>query len=300
MSIREILYPTDLSGSDLHAGSFAACLARHLRASLHVLHVPVLSLCLPFAPLTQHVCTKLSEEWENKVGSLVERKEFRALNVRTTLGGVSIRDAIVEAAGMSDLVVMGTHARGGLLRLILGSVAEGVIGMVSSPVIVVKQPRGEGGSHSGNISGDDTGDHHLRRILVPLDGSALSESIIPIAMEIARSSEMSITLLRVITPDQSLSAGQPSESENIRWAEANAYLLFKQQMLATEGLNSEAVIRVGDIAEEILKCAEEGIDLVALRVREGRGRGSSLRGVPRRILRECTIPVLYCRKWACA
>ncbi len=300
MAIREILFPTDLSGSDLHIGSFAASLARQLGASLHVLHVPMLFLSLPLTPLPQYACAKLSEGWESKMRSYLLRREFRALNVRTTIGGVSIRDAILEAAGMSDLVVMGTHARGSLLRLILGSVAEGVIGRVSPPVIVVKQRRCDGGLHFGNISGEEADDLHLRRLLLVLDGSALSESAIPIAMEIARTSEMSITLLWVISPDQGLSIGQPSESDSNRWAEVNAYLVSKQQMLAHEGLTSEAMIRVGDVAEEVLRCAEGGIDLVAIGVRDQTGHGWSQRGVPRRIVRACTIPVLYCRERQCA
>jgi nucleotide-binding universal stress UspA family protein len=151
--VKRLLCPTDFSDAAASAERQAATLARALGAELVLLHVASEN------PL-----------WRETVGSTQVRAVFEAqrkwaadtLAARiTALGaeGVSARslvkvgvawEEIVRAASdeHADLIVIGTHGRTGLDRLLLGSVAERVVRRAPCPVLSVRPdtPNLEGGS----------------------------------------------------------------------------------------------------------------------------------------------------------
>lgn len=94
------------------------------------------------------------------------------------------------AAGMAeagvDLVAMTTHGRGGLERLWLGSVADQLVRSTHVPILLLR-PDG-----SASILPE------LRRVLVPLDGSAVSDQILPYAVGLADLLGAQLTLMRVV------------------------------------------------------------------------------------------------------
>ena len=99
-------------------------------------------------------------------------------------------DAIVTRAREThaDLVVVGSHGRRGLGRLLIGSVAEGVIRTCASPVFVVPQegtpPRGA-----------------LARAIVCIDGSPASDMALAFAVRIAEVENTRLTLCTVVEPE---------------------------------------------------------------------------------------------------
>lgn len=87
---------------------------------------------------------KAELEFRHKlVQRLAERLAGGAYTLRTAVVEGDARSAIVEFAErlMADLVVVGSHGRSGLARLIIGSVAGHVVGHAPCSVLVVKQPR---------------------------------------------------------------------------------------------------------------------------------------------------------------
>ena len=102
-----------------------------------------------------------------------------------------------------DLVVMSTHGRTGMRRAWLGSVADGIARNVSVPVLMVGPQ-------------DETDDRDTRRLfermLVPLDGSRLSESIVGHAVRLARVFGSEIVLLRAVEPVVAKGPGYPLSS----------------------------------------------------------------------------------------
>ena len=69
-------------------------------------------------------------------------------NTRSCWGGGSeVAEQIVEEANelMEDLIVMGTHGRGGMLHLMLGSVAEAVMRHTYSPLLIIRNPEQQPG-----------------------------------------------------------------------------------------------------------------------------------------------------------
>ena len=80
---------------------------------------------------------------------------------------------IVAFAAAADLIVMGSHGRGAVGRLVLGSVADQVARHAPVPTLIVR-----GGRRPATAM-------PLARIVVPLDGSALAEQAVPIAVALA-------------------------------------------------------------------------------------------------------------------
>ena len=124
------------------------------------------------------------------------------------------------------------------------------------------------------------------RILIPLDGSELSERALPLAADIARRTGASLTLASVI--DAEADAAQ-SASEK--------YLIDVAGRLEGAGLEISTVTLTGDPAEEIVGHAErEEIDLIAMATR---GRSGLVRGllgsVTDRVIHGTTVPVLIVR-----
>jgi nucleotide-binding universal stress UspA family protein len=146
--IRVILHPTDASDGSEAALQVARSLARDLGSKLVLLHV---------VPL---------EIFPSELAVPVDPRAFGdALEaVREALDGPDLKypvetrlvrgDAAAEILRMArevgcDLIVMGTHGRTGLDRLLLGSVAESVLAKADCPVLVLKNARGAAAPTSG-------------------------------------------------------------------------------------------------------------------------------------------------------
>jgi len=90
-----------------------------------------------------------------------------------------------------DLIAMSTKGRGGLSRAILGSITTEVIRLATVPVMVVAA--GRSNKHRLNSP-------KLSEIVVPLDGSLLSESSLPFAENLAKTLDIGIRVMNVVTP----------------------------------------------------------------------------------------------------
>jgi nucleotide-binding universal stress UspA family protein len=143
--IRVILHPTDFSASAECAFRLACTLARGFRARLIVLHVarePVISPVsgpVPAGP----------EHYHEELTDRLLRLEYKTpeLDIESQLVFAPNPGAqIVQRARdmKTDLIVMGTHGRTGLGRLLTGSVADYVLRHAPCPVATVKDPLGEG------------------------------------------------------------------------------------------------------------------------------------------------------------
>lgn len=142
LAIQTILYPTDLSRQSEAAFDVACALAREGGARVVVLHVerPPLTTMggiagvppLPTEYDRETVCQELSCIKPPEAGISVEhRLEYGEPE--------SIILAVAEEIG-ADLIVMSTHGRTGLRRLLMGSVAEHVVRHASCPVLTVRTP----------------------------------------------------------------------------------------------------------------------------------------------------------------
>ena len=117
---------------------------------------------------------------------------------KETLSGVPVRKnsregdpatVILERAesGEIEAIVMSSHGRGGIGRWLMGSVATKILRGSRIPVLLI------------NSSTTVDPKPEIKKILVPLDGSALSEAAIPRAIEIAKDSDATVLLYRALT-----------------------------------------------------------------------------------------------------
>ncbi|MFC7079900.1 universal stress protein [Halorussus caseinilyticus] len=137
-----ILVPTDGSSETERAVEHAAELAAEHAAELHGVYVvnSATFAGLPMETSWEGVDDVLREEGETALESVETIAERYGVAVTSTLLDGSPSKRIVEYAENEDcdLVVMGTHGRGGIDRLLLGSVAEGVVRACSVPVLTVQ------------------------------------------------------------------------------------------------------------------------------------------------------------------
>ena len=140
--------------------------------------------------LTEMVPTDFGHEvirpWKERAASLGIPCESRLSDGYT----MNIGDAIASEASSADcdLIVMATHAREGLNRLLMGSVSERVSRVAKVPVLLL---RGEAGNPPSAI---------FKNILVPVDGSKIGTLALEQAKELAQKLEAQIHLVYVV-PD---------------------------------------------------------------------------------------------------
>jgi nucleotide-binding universal stress UspA family protein len=186
------------------------------------------------------------------------------------LGGAPVTDALhehAEAVGC-DLVVMTTHGRSLLSRAWLGSVTDSFVRRASMPVLLVRPGEGEPARAVEPV---------FRHMLIPLDGSALAEQILPFAAALGIPTETTYTLLQVVAPvvlgyaPYAHTVGLDERVLDEMRAEARAYLEEIAGRLRAQGAQVRTAVVVGEPALAILDYAgEHGADLVALST-HGRG-----------------------------
>ncbi|MFZ5895185.1 MAG: universal stress protein [Myxococcota bacterium] len=143
-SFRNIVTLVDFSPASAHAVALGADLARRYAASLMLVHVyDPLPFALPEAPwlYTAEQQLRLISELEKSLSAQQREAEaVGAAHVSTRLlqGPPAATIAEFIDSNHIDLVVMGSHGRTGLKRLLLGSVAESVARAVSCSVVIAR------------------------------------------------------------------------------------------------------------------------------------------------------------------
>ena len=136
--IRRILHATDFSIDAEAALRVASRLAREHEARLIILHVQSLDV-LSYGTPADEIDPRVFKKALDKVRERIEGPDLK-YPVKTVLSRGFVPEVITETAQEMDcdLIVMGTHGRSGLSRLLMGSVAEHVLPKASCPVLMVK------------------------------------------------------------------------------------------------------------------------------------------------------------------
>jgi nucleotide-binding universal stress UspA family protein len=141
-----IVVPTDFSGSSEEAWALARRVAGTLGSEVVLAHVYVEPILYGDPPLAADTAWQLYEhgrKWvEDELEKWASAARAEGMTVRTIVRTGSAHDEIVNLATdeRAELIIMGTHGRTGLNRLLLGSVADRVIRLASCPVLTVRTP----------------------------------------------------------------------------------------------------------------------------------------------------------------
>lgn len=183
LGIRRILFPTDFSDGAARAFPHAAFLADQHDAELHIVNVMENERQdEPTLPTTLGTL----REW---LGSSTNSPDLDTLSfVQKQIHGGVVAERLLAYAEDEDvdLVVMGTHGRRGVRRMLLGSVTEEVVRMADCPVLTVRSDAEEAPSPT------------IRRVLVPVDFSDASRVALLHGRDIAQTFGAKIHLLHVV------------------------------------------------------------------------------------------------------
>lgn len=142
MKSRVILHPTDFSRASRAAFTRALADARADRAELLLVHV----VSMPFAgdgymspAAYADVLESFRLHGQRQLDKLVAKAKAAGARARGLLLEGTAADAIVRTARAkhADVIVMGTHGRTGVAKLLMGSVAQRVVGTAPCPVLTV-------------------------------------------------------------------------------------------------------------------------------------------------------------------
>jgi nucleotide-binding universal stress UspA family protein len=152
ITLQKILVATDFSEPSTAALAYGRELARSFGAALTVLHIvdDVMARAYGIDGGVLLTDPGLQQQLEanalTQVDALISDDDRRQLKARVAVvSSIAPAAAIVTYADKSniDLIVMGTHGRGGLAHLLMGSVAERVVRMAPCPVLTVRHPEHE-------------------------------------------------------------------------------------------------------------------------------------------------------------
>lgn len=200
--------------------------------------------------------------------------------------------------GHDDLVVMATHGRGAFSRFWLGSVADYLVRHLELPILLVRPQDGDG----------PVAQYPFRKVLVPLDGSALAEQAIDLALDLGHQGSATppaLVLVSVIEPV--LGAGEPGLpfavpieprilEEHRRTAEERLRRATERLEARGIGVEARVVTAAGVGAAIVQEAADAGVDLIAMMTHGERGlRRMVLGSVADKVVRGATVPILLRR-----
>lgn len=295
--IHRILVPTDFSQGAARAFVHALGIARKTGAEVLLLHVlNMLAGDTSWTPLRLSPEQSVLRERTGKIvydlmESLIKEHEPGDVRVDTAARhGASPAPAIAAIAREQqvDLIVMGTHGRRGLRRLLLGSVAEEVVRTALCPVMLVRED---------SVSVGDVG-----RILVPVDFSLCSRQALPWAQALASAFGAKLVLLHILEEvplaglyGEYVNAVRGVTPEAIAWAKEELQRLAEE--LAASGVDVKSHVEVGYPPASIPDFARgEAVDLMVIASHGRHGLSRFLLGsVTEKVLRAAPCPMLIVR-----
>jgi nucleotide-binding universal stress UspA family protein len=233
-AMREVTVPVDSSASSRRGVAYALELGRK-GAILHFCSVVdataaylggAVGAPIDAAPIIQAMALDAQETCDDAVGA--------ARSAGIAADGKVIYGSVVQAIGRyareqnSSALVIGTHARSGAPRAILGSIAESLMQASTVPIVV---------THADDAVGSGP-------ITVAIDGTPASDGALQIAIGLARDQKRSLSILTVVA------GGRRS------WFDAQAILSDAGDLARLAGIGFETVTVEGHVPDTIIASAQ--------------------------------------------
>ena len=303
VKIERILCPVDFSEFSHHALAYATAMASWYGARVKILHVHALGV----PPWVLASETGFSSADTQRLSAVHRAQLTTELQRFAATAGTSDVDVVVDegddpAAAIvrasetthADVIVLGTHGRSGVARIVLGSVTEHVLHLAPCPVLAVP-PRASAAAAIPRLFG---------HILVATDFSDAAAASLTYALSLAQEANSRLTLLHVVEPPPlrdedewaARGPGIPSVLDAMK-ASAARQLAGATPVSARNWCTVTERIEVGRPHREILRvAAEEGVGLVVV---GAHGYGVLERvffgSTAHHVVRRATCPVLAVR-----
>ncbi len=250
-----ILVPVDFSELSEKALEVANSFAKLMdgKVTPFYSHIPISELDEPYALGMSSQVYQDFEQVENNLSERLEsisseKVDAKRLN-KPIISMGNPAQSIVDASPDYDYIIMSTHGRTGFTRFLLGSVAEKVLRLSHTPVLVVEDK-----SDVGNF----------KKILVTTDFSDNATVAFPHAIRIAEKTGAEINLIHILSFDQFEKGEQDRSLKLIR--DDRLRLVEKEHFHKFKGnITSEVIISQGSPHEAIFKYVKENpVNLIVM------------------------------------
>lgn len=293
---RMVLVPLDGSKFAESALPLALSISRRTNADIHL------------STVQEPVPSFAYDEWENAAAEWSDQYLASVSERLTPHAGGSVTVALLSGhvvdtledeaeAQRADLVIMATHGRGMLSRAWLGSVADSFLHHTNRPVLVVRP-------EDGAVPELGT-DRAFKKILVPLDGTELSECMLEHAVEFGQLFDAAYHLVRVVPYPIDIASPYLPHTVQLNQGlvddakvAATEYLDAQAESLAQKGLTVDTAVLVDaqpghGILKEVNAAA---CDLIAMSTHGRKGLSRAILGsAADKVLRGTHVPVLLYR-----
>lgn len=257
-ALKNILYATDFSPCSQAALPYLRAIAERYGSTLHVVHIldpePITGVPLDSFPELD------SDRYlaQSAMNALLAGEPFVNIAHTATIERGQLWEVLAPFIKEKkiDLIVLGTHGRRGLKKLVLGSVAEQVFRLAPCPVLTI-------GPHATH---EATADACFKTILFATDFSLGSQHALSYAVSLARANGSQLILLHALPPSVEVLPGSMdamvANLEVSAELAADAFASARQQlkeMISVETmqeLNPEMIVEYGPAAAMILQFAE--------------------------------------------
>lgn len=294
-----MLIPLDGSKTAEKVLPYARYLAGKFRMPIELLSV------IDIAEIAAHLSAAKARFLDTMIEDGVKHSTVYLRGVASTFPGGNVKcsvergraeDLIIEkgAADTAMLITMATHGRSGLNRFLLGSVAEKVLRATVNPLLLVRA------TEEAKPDREAT----LTSIIVPLDGSELADSVLPMVAGVAKKLDVEVLLFRAYhipsyayTGDDGYAVNYDELLRDMR-DEASAYLDKTVTELKKLGVAKvSCVVQEGFGGDEILSVGRRTPDSLIAMCSHGRSgiRRWLLGSVAEAVVRHSSGPVLITR-----
>lgn len=302
--IKTLVVPTDFSDESLKALSYARALLNYFPATAHLVYVHDVDFAYAVPALMSNsplIATEVVERrYRKDLAKLAKQFDLSELRAQQHVRiGRAYRDISELASKVgAQLIVIATHGRTGLRRLMLGSTAERVVRHAPCPVLVVRERErefldlGKGKKGAQAVV-------HISKILVPVDFSDSSREGLLYAISFARRFRARLILLHAIQVQPFIPAEGHSVHERMpapgvieRAARMRARKFLKT--VDFRGVKYEMEIQAGAPAHEICRFAENAkVELIVTSTHGQTGLAHAfLGGTAEHVVRYAHSPVL--------
>lgn len=265
--ISSIMVPLDGSEAAVRAVAVAARMAVFRRARLHLVgvHRPAAPIGNGMAAIPAPAQEFFRDDFRSHLESVAhDVSVFYRIRPEPALleGAAGVAAQLQEYASLHgiDIAVIRTHGRTGLGRILLGSVADGLVND-GLPCLLLRDHDAFGVSKEKDLPGV------FRRILVPLDGTADARAAIDLALSAATPSVSEIRLVLVVPPRDTPQPGAPEAVRSAaKIAALQGYLAEEAARIEEHGVRARGFTIIDrSAAAGILSCVvAQRIDLVAI------------------------------------
>jgi nucleotide-binding universal stress UspA family protein len=268
IAVKNVLFATDFSSTSEAALPYATAICRHFGGTLHTAHVLPDSTLLMMTGGVDYVsmgtiyddahadAMKMLDQLSDRFEGIPHHNYVRHGQVWRALAGIIEENRV-------DLVVVGTHGRSGLGKLLLGSVAEDILRHAPCPVLTVG-PKVSGRAKLPTLPNRDLApvELELRQILFATDFAEYSVNVAQQAVALAEEFRARLTLLHVLE-DYAHLGRRPDLMEDCKCrlqslVPNNTALQYKPEALLEFGFPADAILKVA---------AEREADMIVLGAR---------------------------------